>query len=1416
DGSAIPEQFADWAAPSDLADLAGWPWITAIATVSDYTPLPGDDNPLAALDSVRTESRHLVRNGAATCIGRTWFIHTVGTDAAGRAFATVKTIRACSPSAALDDPGNAVSTSTRFDADAPGIPLLLRGRPLESTDEDGVTTACDYALGDYDPATRTFTPGGSETALRTVVTQTHHSSLATHHFPTQSETIQDAAHGTTLYSATLLQSTGATLDWRAHAYDDRNRLRSTLHSDGSTSTNAHSCCRLLWTQDRNGFKTLRSAETGKDHLYYAIEEVSLREITERASAFPPFASGFRVTQHFMDALGRETNTVVRTSLDEGAAAIPTFSGPPIPCFTETTLYPHGTSDYSVQTDRLGVRTLSATMASAQCETTVTQTFSPTNYVTPSTVSTNIWHRNGHSISEQHWEGQWTRESQFADYDEEGRRFDISVTEASDYTIPVTNRISRYDFLGRTVLTVTPTGTASNVYDGATSRLVSTTSSTPSTSSTTTFLYNDLGDQVGALKHGIADESETRYESIDSEIWRVTTQSRTVGGATCGVSVVRSQMTGLSNSLRSRTVSTAANGMTSVSASSFDPDTKILATTMQTGDATPSTTLSKYGVVIETQNRSARTLYYHDAFLLPHQVWTCNPGDELLTLRHLGEIDERTWQPLSTVTRLGETEDWIHEETTYDAFGQVETKTDDLGNSTTLAYDVFGRTVAVSGAAYPVRYGYDTMGRMKEMRTTRNGSSFDATRWLYNPATGLVTNKLHADGSSIAYAYTDDGKPLRTTWARDAWKENVYGSDGLLVGVSYSDATPSVFMAYNDLRHLVAASNSVARYACLHTNLGIATNETASIAGSSHVIARGLDEHQRLRQLTVDGGVSATYSYDNENRLSEVSNAVFSVAYRDTSDGHDAGYSVALTNGVVLARDLTRDPYRRSLVTAITNTVNGTATAPLVYDYDTLARVTSRNADTFDYNARSEVTAASVQSNAFTYAYDSIGNHTVATVNSDTTTYTANSLNQYATIDTITPSYDADGNMTWDGRFRYAYDAENRLIAAYSNNVCVVSNAYDHMSRRVVKWTPSHTTTFVYDGWNLVQETVQTAQSTVTNRFVWGRDLSGTLQGAGGVGGLLAVWMDETWHFPLYDNNGNISAYVNEQGVIVAEYVYDAYGGTIAQSGSMADALAHRFSTKYYDAETGLYYYGYRFYDPAMHRWLNRDPVGEKGGSNLYMFVKNAPIQSFDLFGLATIEFVKQFEYKSKPMLMELHVLAKDIAEGCELNFIQLTRKSTEWTVDADPGIPPPNAPFYYDRDWRGQDGRGIDDVYLKPDGSLVFSDQPTATTVFYLFAVERCCTKYYKDHKKCNCCEHSRATVLDRFYWHTVTGKAVVGEVTEERKARMDALLKRLVSNKTFTLIGCEPYLKDIADKDLTWSLYNPGVIQRVEIIFDK
>jgi RHS repeat-associated protein len=181
----------------------------------------------------------------------------------------------------------------------------------------------------------------------------------------------------------------------------------------------------------------------------------------------------------------------------------------------------------------------------------------------------------------------------------------------------------------------------------------------------------------------------------------------------------------------------------------------------------------------------------------------------------------------------------------------------------------------------------------------------------------------------------------------------------------------------------------------------------------------------------------------------------------------------------------------------------------------------------------------------------------------------------------------------------------------------VTNFYDAKSRRVRKVTPAAVTTFFYDGWNLIEERVAGTNGTVsTFRYYWGKDVSGELQGAGGVGGLLYLTFDDEIYIPLYDGGGNVTKYIDASGNIVASYTYGAFGQLLSKSGPLADVFRFRFSTKYYDAETGLYYYGYRFYSTALMRWLNRDPIEEKGGLNLYGFCGNNPVARYDKDGRA--------------------------------------------------------------------------------------------------------------------------------------------------------------------------------------------------------
>jgi RHS repeat-associated protein len=159
---------------------------------------------------------------------------------------------------------------------------------------------------------------------------------------------------------------------------------------------------------------------------------------------------------------------------------------------------------------------------------------------------------------------------------------------------------------------------------------------------------------------------------------------------------------------------------------------------------------------------------------------------------------------------------------------------------------------------------------------------------------------------------------------------------------------------------------------------------------------------------------------------------------------------------------------------------------------------------------------------------------------------------------------------------------------------------------------------VYDGLLILQERDSNNIPVLT--YTRGLDLSSSLQGAGGIGGLLALSdqrasaTSPTNYFYHSDGNGNIVALLNYQNEVVARYLYDPFGNLLAMSGPTAPFNRQRFSSKEWHSQSGLLLYEFRAYDPNLQRWLTQDPIGEAGGINLYRFVSNDPANRVDPLG----------------------------------------------------------------------------------------------------------------------------------------------------------------------------------------------------------
>jgi RHS repeat-associated protein len=243
-----------------------------------------------------------------------------------------------------------------------------------------------------------------------------------------------------------------------------------------------------------------------------------------------------------------------------------------------------------------------------------------------------------------------------------------------------------------------------------------------------------------------------------------------------------------------------------------------------------------------------------------------------------------------------------------------------------------------------------------------------------------------------------------------------------------------------------------------------------------------------------------------------------------------------------------------------------------------------------------------------------------TNNTTLQTFKVDGLNQLTNAIAVAYKYDANGNLTNAAgtSITYTYDDENRLSVIEQTYAFRSVFTYDGLGRLRQRdeyaWAGAPyyqyfivngaSARYVYDGWRVIQERNDSNVPTVS--YTRGTDLSGSLEGAGGIGGLLSRshgYSSGTGNWSTHnhyhaDGNGNITYLVNSSQGLAASYRYDPFGNTISSSGGLASANVYRFSSKEIIPTWNLYYYGHRFYAPNLQRWINRDPKREEGFQEL--------------------------------------------------------------------------------------------------------------------------------------------------------------------------------------------------------------------------
>ncbi len=570
-------------------------------------------------------------------------------------------------------------------------------------------------------------------------------------------------------------------------------------------------------------------------------------------------------------------------------------------------------------------------------------------------------------------------------------------------------------------------------------------------------------------------------------------------------------------------------------------------------------------------------------------------------------------------------------------------TNQISKVTTWAYDANGRTTAeIIVGIMTNTFAYDPSNNLL---TLTDGNSHNTT-WEYDFYSQVLYKKDNAGTSILTNTFDANGR-LATRWSKAKGTTSyTYDNAGSLTAINYPASTDITY-TYDALNRLSTMIDAVGTTSFTYASNGQLATEDGP--WNSDTVTDAYNSAGLRSSLTITQPTSTwsqTYDYDAARRLTNVTTSAGSYKYYFHSGlgGITAATrlieQLTLPNTSFIANSF--DTSARLTGTDLKNS-SSTTLNKHAYVYNTANQRTKQTFTdggyfSYLYNDAGELyssistnsSGTEVAAERFGYALDPGWNITKKTNNTSVTTYTINNLNQ---VTSSGGTYDGNGNRTYYNNLDYAYDDENQLIYIHATNSnWKVDFTYDgrqRLRKRVESnwggsWTVSSETRYIYDGMNVIQERNSSNVPTVT--YARGTDLSGTLQGAGGIGGILArvngyntgtgAWSTHN-HYHA-DGNGNITAIVDStpSQSLVATYRFNPFGGTISSSGSLASANLYRFSSKEIHVNSALYYYGHRFYDPSLQRWVNRDPIQEDGGVNLYAFNSNDSIDAYDPFGFA--------------------------------------------------------------------------------------------------------------------------------------------------------------------------------------------------------
>ncbi len=622
------------------------------------------------------------------------------------------------------------------------------------------------------------------------------------------------------------------------------------------------------------------------------------------------------------------------------------------------------------------------------------------------------------------------------------------------------------------------------------------------------------------------------------------------------------------------------------------------------------------------------------------------------------------------------------ETLYNTFGKPLSEKNPLGFGTTYTYK-YGKehteTNTDPNGIQTVRV-YDTRGRESEIRKlNRSGKIISQSLNHYNKNGKLIQlSHIVFDGTtplktiSHQWEYGPMGRLECFVEAGEKETQYLYDARGRLATIKKPSGV-EIHHEWDDLGRLARYFSSDFDYRYLYdsndrpiTIYDAVTKKKTTRAYNAlgdmeeETLANGLkvlnsfDTQGRRVTLTLPDTSSIEYAYQGAYlHAASRHNAHFVYEQRDLQGNFNLATLPHQLGQISINRDpLSRwqvfeSPYYQAQFSEKAYDPNGNL---LHYTYeDSLGKVEC----SYKYDDHNQL----ISENEHSYQFDSLHNR----LQKDEFPHEVNALCQTLHDGRTAYEYDLDGNLVFDGEWHYTYDTQDRLITL-EKGTQRVEYTYDPFHRRLCKQVFSkgkqiHSERYLWDGDNEIG--AFSDRDTIEQLRVLGEGLGAE------IGAAVLYELKGKTYVPIHDHRGCVVALVDPKAQQAIEsYRYTAFGEELT-GGTLSP---WRFSSKRVEEETGLLFFGRRYYFPALGKWITQDPEGLENGPNLYAYVSNCPLTRFDLYGLR--EYMYDWDALDFPGLSYSTLLRANRIDPYFSQFeSSFTHKSHIYNLPGRPDLP---------------------------------------------------------------------------------------------------------------------------------------------------